>query len=265
MTNFAAQSRDSQVTVSPGIDVRVRVQGEGDPLLLLNGFTRHLESWGPFADALDERMIISFDAPGVGESTVPRLPLSIARLADVAASVLDHFGIERADVLGFSYGGAVAQQMAVSHPGRVRRLVLVATSCGLGTTLGAVDTLDRTALGRGTTKWTHTVGALWNAMAITSWSSISFLGSITSPTLVVCGTDDSVAPPANSRSLAQRIPDASLVMLVGGHDLQLPEPAARLAATVDRFLIREGVESPARGGTNVSTANNDVAQNKEMI
>jgi pimeloyl-ACP methyl ester carboxylesterase len=258
VTNLAEETRDSLVTLAHGISVAVRVQGEGDPLLLLNGFTRSLENWGTFVDELPGRMIISFDSPGVGDSPVPRLPLSIAHLADVAASVLDHLGVARADVLGFSYGGFVAQQMAVSHPGRIRRLVLVSTSCGLGSTFGKVDPLERAVLGKGATEWPHVLGALWNSMAFATWSSISFLGAIDSPTLVVCGSDDTVAPPANSRSLAQRIPDASLVMIEGGHDLQLAEPATRLAKVVDRFLVREDK-------TPHSTATNDVALSKEMI
>ena len=249
MNRLEGVVRHDAVVAAHGLHVHVRVQGEGlgDPLLLLNGFTRSLESWGPFVDALDERTVISFDAPGVGESPVPYLPLSIVQLADVAASVLDHLAIARADVLGFSYGGAVAQQMAASHPTRVRRLVLVSTSCGLGTTLGAVHSTDKATLGKGASTWSHTVGALWNSLALTSWSSISFLGTIKAPTLVVCGVDDSVAPPANSRVLARRIPDASLVVLDGGHDLQASEPAPRLATVVERFLGRVGVEQPVEG------------------
>lgn len=259
MTSLDTQTRDSSVTLASGVSVRVRVQGEGDPLLLLNGFSRSLESWGPFVDALPGRTVISFDAPGTGESPAPRLPLSITLLADVAASVLEHLGIERADVLGFSYGGAVAQQMAVSHRDRVRRLVLVSTSCGLGTTLGPVDAIDGAALGTGVTAWPNVVGALWSYVALTSWSSISFLGSITSPTLVVCGRDDRVAPPANSRLLAQRIPDASLVLLDGGHDLQSVDTAPKLASAVDRFL------RSSEDDTNISNATDDVARSKEVI
>jgi pimeloyl-ACP methyl ester carboxylesterase len=256
VTTLDAPTRDSLVTVANGISVYVRVQGEGEPLLLLNGFSRSLDSWGPFVDALTSRTFISFDAPGTGASPVPHLPLSITQLADVAASVLEHLGIERADVLGFSYGGAVAQQMAVSHRDRVRRLILVSTSCGLGTTLGPVDAIE--TLGAGTTTLPYVVGALWSYVALASWSSISFLGSITSPTFVVCGKDDRVAPPANSRSLAQRIPDASLVMLDGGHDLQSADAATTLASTVDRFL-RSTEDTP------ISTATDDVARSKEKI
>jgi pimeloyl-ACP methyl ester carboxylesterase len=263
VTSLDAHTRDFQVDAANGLEVHVRVQGNGEPLLLLNGFTRPLETWAPFVEALDERTVISFDAPGVGASPVPCLPLSIAQLADVAASVLDEAGFDRVDVLGFSHGGAVAQQMALSHPQRVRRLVLVSTSCGLGTTLGAIDAFDKAALGQGATKWSNAVGALWHSMAITSWSSIPFLGAITSPTLVVCGTDDSVAPPSNSRSLAQRIPDASLVMIEGGHDLQLAAPAKRLATTVERFLGREAAGQRSGAAPAGTISINEVAAKKE--
>jgi pimeloyl-ACP methyl ester carboxylesterase len=79
---------------------------------------------------------------------------------------------------------------------------------------------------------------LWHALALSSWSSIPFLGTIVARTLGVCGTHDRVVPPANSRMLARRIPGASLVMLPGGHDLQRPEPARALAHIVENFLGR---------------------------
>ncbi len=65
----------SQLLDVRGLRVRVRVEGDGDPVLLLNGLTRPLESWGPFADSLPGRTLISFDAPGVGGSSTPFLPL----------------------------------------------------------------------------------------------------------------------------------------------------------------------------------------------
>lgn len=66
MTSLDARRRDSVVVSAGGLEVRVRVQGDGDPLLLLNGFTRPLESWEPFVEALSGRTVVSFDAPGVG-------------------------------------------------------------------------------------------------------------------------------------------------------------------------------------------------------
>lgn len=237
---------DSRVVRVRGLQVRIRVEGEGDPLLLLNGLTRPLESWGPFTQALSGRTVVSFDAPGVGGSPAPILPLSISMLAGLAASVLDEAGLDRADVLGFSYGGAVAQQLAAHAPARVRRLVLVSTSCGVGATPGSHDALRslRTPLAARSWPRPDALGTLWQSLAISSWSSIPFLGAIRAPTLVVCGARDRVVPPANSTLLARRIPGAELVMLPAGHDLQQPGQARALINTVEPFLAAGSVLEP---------------------
>jgi pimeloyl-ACP methyl ester carboxylesterase len=80
------------------------------------------------------------------------------------------------------------------------------------------------------------LGLLWQTLAVSNWSSIPFLGSIQAPTLVVCGSRDSVVPPSNSKVLARRIPNAALIMLAGrGHDLQRGDSAKALAYVVNRF------------------------------
>ncbi len=224
----------------------MRVQGEGEPVLLLNGLTRPKESWGPFAQALSRRTIVTFDAPGVGGSPNPILPLSIVRLAGLAASILDAVGLAHADVLGYSYGGAIAQQLAVDAPTRVRRLVLVSTSCGIGATPGGPYAFGSLRPSPEQNSWPrpNVLGTWWQSLAISTWSSIPFLGSIQAPTLVVCGARDRVAPPANSALLARRIPGADLVLLPAGHDLQKRGPARMLADTVGPFLAdRRVVES----------------------
>jgi poly(3-hydroxyoctanoate) depolymerase len=230
---------DSKLPCVSGRRIAIRVQGEGDPLLLINGMTRPLQSWDLFTNELHGRTVVSFDAPGIGGSPTPLWPLSIAELAALAVAVLDAAGFDDADVLGYSHGGAVAQQLARDVPGRVRRLILVATSCGVGATPG-----NKLAIGRnlGTpdegSPWPFPdlLGVLWHSLAISSWSSIPFLGAIRAPTLVVCGSSDRVVPPANSQALAARIPNASLVMLPGGHDLQRQDPARALARVVEDFL-----------------------------
>ena len=222
-----------------GHQVHVRVEGVGEPLLLINGLTRPVDSWDLFVAALGERTVISFDAPGVGDSPAPFLPLSIVQLADLAAAVLSTLGVDTADVLGYSHGGAVAQQFAESHAERLRRLILVATSCGVGSTLPVSDPRDSVALVvRGMVK-ANALSTLWRTVAFSTWSSIPFLGAIDAPTLIVCGRDDNVTPAANSRLLAGRIPDATLIELPEGHDLQQPGAAERLAQVVETFLERE--------------------------
>ena len=222
-----------------GLQIATRVQGEGDPLLLINGMTRPLQSWEPFTAALSRRTIVSFDLPGVGGSPTSLLPLSIPALAAIAAQVLDAAGLHDADVLGYSHGGAIAQHLAGNAADRVRRLVLAATSCGVGATpgpgLAGLRGLGRPANGNASS-YVDPRALWWHSIAFSSWSSIPFLGAIKAPTLVVCGTRDRFVPPANSRVLAGRIPDARLVLLPAGHDLQRPESATALARLVGEFL-----------------------------
>ena len=220
--------------------MHVRIEGEGEPVLLLSGLGQPLESWDPFVASLGERRIVRFDAPGVGRSATPIFPPSMVSLATIAAAVLDAADIDEADVVGFSLGGALAQQFAHMSPTRVRRLVLIATSCGLGSTAGRWDspnawtapaTVAATATGR-----LSSLG--WQSLAFVTWSSIPFLGSLTQPTLVICGRDDVVAPPANGRVLASRIPHARLVTLAADHDILQSEQATELAHIVEEFLCR---------------------------
>ena len=228
-----------QLVTIHGLKVAMQVQGDGDPLLLINGMTRPLRSWEPFIQEFRGRKVVSFDAPGVGASPTPVLPLSMPGLAEIAVAVLDAAGLDDADVLGYSHGGAVAQQLVHDEPGRVRRLVLAATSCGVGATPGSGrDGLRGLRTPAVANAWPRAdvMGLVWQSLAFSNWSSIPFLGSVATPTLVVCGSHDRIVAPANSRILARRIPGASLAMVPAGHDLQRPGVSKMLADVVERFL-----------------------------
>src|SRR3954464_5390357 len=132
----------------PGSSAKIHVQGHqvhtmtigtGKPLLLLMGLGGNCDMWQPLLPHLRNRKVIAFDAPGTGRSSTPAWPVSVPSLADIAATVLAHHGVTTADVLGYSYGGAVAQQLAVRHPAMVRRLVLAATTMGAGSIAGSPD------------------------------------------------------------------------------------------------------------------------------
>lgn len=221
-----------------GVTVATQIVGAGDPILLLNGLGRPMQSWSAFVHALSGRTVITFDAPGVGASSTPLLPFSMRYLADVAVRVLDAADIESADVVGYSHGGATAQQLAADAPQRVRSLVLLSTSCGLG----AIPNRSR-AVWRGLlapsagTPWPapDPIALWWHIMAISSWSSIPFLGTLDVPTLVVCGRHDRIVPAANSRLLAARIRGAELTMIDAGHDLQQPASATAVSALIQQF------------------------------
>src|SRR5215831_15991027 len=100
------------------------------PLLLFNGIGANIELVEPFLDALDAPEAVVFDVPGVGGSPAPWRPYRPCTLARLSARLLDQLGHEQVDVLGLSWGGALAQQFAFAHAKRCRRLVLAATSPG---------------------------------------------------------------------------------------------------------------------------------------
>lgn len=102
--------------------------GSGDPVLLVNGLGADHGAWALQAEALSRtHRVVVFDNPGVGQTEGPRGPYTTGQLADVAASLLRHLGIERAHVVGASMGGAIAQQLVLRHAGLVRSLALHGT------------------------------------------------------------------------------------------------------------------------------------------
>src|SRR5256885_11702060 len=119
------EARVEFVATAAAPSVRVARIGEGEPLLLINGLGANLEMWQPLVRGLaDGRELIAFDLPGTGRSARPRWPLRMSQLAHVVTELLDELGYEQPDVLGYSLGGIVAQELAHRAPERIRRLVL---------------------------------------------------------------------------------------------------------------------------------------------
>ena len=122
--------RDEFVRVGD-LMLRVARRGSGPPLLLINGIGAPIEMWEPLARRLDGRELITFDLPGSGQSRPPAAPMRMSGFARVVLGLLDALGQQRVDVLGYSFGGLVAQELARRAPARVRRLVLCATAAGV--------------------------------------------------------------------------------------------------------------------------------------
>jgi pimeloyl-ACP methyl ester carboxylesterase len=225
--------------------------------------------WEPFIPYFPNRRIVSFDAPGAGRSSTPLFPVPVPALGELAAVVLDDRGVDCADVIGFSYGGAIAQELAHAHPERVCRLVLAATNFGWGSVLGSPEALavmttplrfysssyfERVAAGvyggvtvRDPNKRQGASGArrrmppnsygyAMQLLGGVGWSSWRFLPDIPHETLVVCGDDDPLVPVANARLIAQRIPRATLAVVErAGHLLLWDEPE-RVAPQIGQFV-----------------------------
>ncbi len=222
--------------------LRVSTVGEGPPLLLCNGLASPLEAWGPLVEALDGHRLVAFDAPGVGDSPAPLRPLGIGGVARLATAVLDRVGVSRAHVLGYSWGSAVAQQLAWRHAGRVDRLVLAAGSTGMGSVPGAppaVLALMATTMRAGNPRRPRTspLGFLGQIGAIGTWSSLPWLPLVRARTLVLHGGADAVAPVVNAHVLAWALADAHLEVLPrADHLLFETRWCERTAAAVRTFL-----------------------------
>ena len=238
------------------------------PLLLCNGIGAALEVFQPFVDALDPRReVIRFDLPGIGGSPEPLVPYHFATLPSLLGGLLDRLGHARADVLGISWGGGLAQQFALSRPDRVRRLVLVATGTGALMVPGHPRVLLRMLSPRrhrdpgyaarvaselyggsarenpvvardllhATTRLGPPRGYYYQLLSMLGWTSLPRLPRLRPPTLILAGDDDPVIPVVNARIMHRLIPRSQLHVYRGGH-LELATDAKRLASAVEAFL-----------------------------
>jgi poly(3-hydroxyalkanoate) depolymerase len=268
LRNVAVGRQLLRVDVRPARRVPRPSRQRGTPLLLINGIGASLELLQPLVDELDPALeVIRFDAPGVGGSPLPAAPYRFTGLCGLIARLLTALGHDRADVLGISWGGAVAQHFAAFQRSRCRRLVLVSTATGalmvparpavlarLVTPRRYLDPgyLERAApdLYGGTARTNapqvaaamnanNRIGSprgyLYQLAAGAGWTSLPFLPLVRQPTLIMSGDDDPIIPLANARLMHRLIPDSRLHVYHGGH-LGLVTEAAQLAPVVDGFL-----------------------------
>ena len=114
------------------IDIAYKTFGKGDPILLVSPAQADMNAWEPsiLRDLSTNHTVIVFDNRGVGNTTTGNRPFSIQQFANDTVGFLDALKIQSADIFGYSQGSLVAQQLTVTHPEKVNRLVLVAASCG---------------------------------------------------------------------------------------------------------------------------------------
>lgn len=243
-------------TTNQGVRIYWDEYGSGPPVLLIMGLSFSHEMWFRVLPSLQSRnRVIVFDNRGVGRSDVPRAPYRMAQMARDAVAVLDAAGVAAAQVVGASMGGMIAQELALGYPRRVTSLLLACTSHGgllarwpqltslEGPFLPAADHNQRLSwvpllYSRSTPKERimedidaqsrcncTRKGALSQLAGILLWSSFRRLPRISTPTLVVHGSEDRLIPPQNGRVVASRIPGAQFQLIPSaGHLLMTDQP-----------------------------------------
>jgi 3-oxoadipate enol-lactonase len=247
-----------------GIDLYYERRGEGPHLFFLNGSGSTLAGSQlliePFTQHFD---VAAHDQRGLGKTTIPPGPYTMAEYAVDAAGLLDHLEWDRALIAGISFGGMVAQELAVTWPDRVERLALLCTSPGGagGSSyplheLASLPADERRAKGfqlldtRFTPEYLDTHpdaqaladmlaerelapktdeaqrGELEQLGARRRHDVCDRLGAITAPTLVTAGRYDGIAPVANSEAIVARIPNSELRTYEGGHAFVAQDPQA---------------------------------------
>lgn len=254
------------------VDVRKRGASNGPPLVMLPGIGASLDLYEGFRTALGDRETVGIDPPGVGGSPVSPRPMSMAAFADACVASLDAHGYDHFDLLGLSWGGALAQELTLRYPERVRRLVLAATMHGSfsvpGNPLamsilatpwryyspdylravapllygGAIRSdpslLDRQAYLRNRHA-PNPLGYTQQLAAVMAWSSRFRLPALTQPTLVMAADDDPIINVANATIMVSLLPDGHLHLVAGGGHLFLITSPDYTARVVGDFLAEE--------------------------
>lgn len=241
--------------------------GEGTPIVAIAGRDSSMHSWPPAVKAALSRghRLIVFDHRGTGQSDKPEAPYSIADLAKDVVGLMDALGIDKAHLLGMSMGGMIAQEIAISSPRRVAKLVLCSTTCGPTRLVPSWRMIK--AMSRKPSVWSprDTIDMLYTpayqrdnpqlmaaltarmqsappdrkSMAIHRQASKCFdslrrLWRIAAPTLIVHGEEDWVFRPRHAKLLHRRIPGSKLLLVPrAGHGVLFQEADAVTASVVD--------------------------------
>ena len=246
-------------------NIHYKIIGTGEPLLLIIGLSFSLLDWGKeFPDLLAQHyQVILFDNRDAGDSDCASQPYTLADMADDAVGLLDALDISAAHVFGVSMGGMIAQEMALNHPDKIKKMILGCTMAG-GTCseYGSFsDALDGNSLELlftpefiqknqlqlinffETTDPYHSTGeALARQLgAMSAHNTCDRLDQITAPTLVITGDSDRAIPPKNSNLLSAKITDATLKVIPDArHGFCFSHPELTAAIVTD-FLNAKAI------------------------
>ncbi len=245
------------VTVD-GVRVRYRTVGQGKPLLLLHGWGSSLDTFAAMAEDLRRQFrITTFDFPGHGESDMPPVTWSVDAFVGLTLRLMSELRVERASIVGHSFGGRVAIKLAASHPEAVDRLVLVdAAGVPPYPTVGrrakrvasrfanAVGRLGRPGqairrriVGRiASTDYLNAGPLRGTFMAVIREDLRPVMARIKAPTLLVWGESDEDTPVADGRTMEKLIPGAQLLVIKNAGHFSYLEQYGRFRLALIPFL-----------------------------
>ena len=257
------------VHATDGTRIHYEVTGKSGatPVLMIQGLGASKNAWNLQRIAMATRFrIISFDNRGAGRSDKPTEPFTLEQMADDALAVLDAAGIETAHVVGASMGGVISQIVAVKYPHRIRSLTLVCTACRnhpwrqelLQSWAKTAADKGMIEVGKEAAQWVmsprsfrrlvpaftwmgplaalrprHSFVSQIDAILNTREDLVDQLSTISAPTMVIVGNQDILTPRGDSEEIAERIPNAELVVISGAaHGLMMEH-----SSTFNRILI----------------------------
>lgn len=221
------------------VELYYESHGSGVPLMLLGGLGLDVSEMGMLIGPLADRFrVIAVDNRGAGRSAKPPGPYSIEQMAADVAGLMDRLDLPRAHLLGISMGGRIAMALALAWPGRVNRLVLVATSpraAGARWLVRAGMLVADLPVLRGRHRQPR-YGMKAQFDATTRFDCTGRLSQIGAPVLIVHGRSDRIAPVALAEQMHSLIPGSRLVLIDGGHLAPLLTQHERLVAEISAFL-----------------------------
>ena len=203
------------------IDMYYELHGSGDPLVLIGGLASDISQWGWLTDfCAQTHHVLAFDNRGAGRTDKPDTPYTIPMMANDTVALMDAVGMNRATMVGMSMGGRIALHLALEHPDRVARLVLVSTgaSARLDNSMSRTEMLGvlSSIVHRG--KYPQPRYAFSRQReASRSYGCIDRLGEIHVPTTILHGRKDRIAPLREAEAMRRGIAGSQLVTFSGGH------------------------------------------------
>ncbi len=223
------------------IQVYYEIHGEGEPLALITGLGSDISEmeWDAIIRSLAQRyQVIAFDNRGAGRTDKPDQPYTIEMMANDANELLRALGAERANILGVSLGGRIALTLAIEHPERVERLILVSTSARLTKRpwwFGPLSLLSSGPFFR--SPYPQPRHAFrWQLQASSGFNCTDKLGAIHAPTLILHGRNDKLAPAALAEEMHNGIPGSQLRWFTGGHIFFFFRERQQFLEAVEAFL-----------------------------